>query len=106
LTHPTLPNVAHFIGAITPRSSPAHYLDAAMALIQSYRLDIQTPDVDLADQHESRIFDVIPLVVNTMGWSKGLGADLAQRIEDMLEPTDMLRRWQTNPSPVYMSYSL
>jgi polynucleotide 5'-hydroxyl-kinase GRC3/NOL9 len=88
-THPTLPNVAHFIGAITPRSSPAHYLDAAMALIQSYRLDIQTPDVDLADEHESRISDVIPLVVNTMGWSKGLGADLTQRIEDMLEPTDI-----------------
>ena len=88
-THPTLPNVAHFIGAITPRSSPAHYLDAVMALIQSYRLDIQTPDVDLADEHESRISDVIPLVVNTMGWSKGLGADLTQRIEDMLDPTDI-----------------
>ena len=60
-----------------------------MALIQSYRLDIQTPDVDLADEHDSRISDVIPLVVNTMGWSKGLGADLTQRIEDMLEPTDI-----------------
>ena len=60
-----------------------------MALIQSYRLDIQTPDLDPADDNESRIFDVIPLVVNTMGWSKGLGADLTQRIEDMLGPTDI-----------------
>jgi polynucleotide 5'-hydroxyl-kinase GRC3/NOL9 len=60
-----------------------------MALIQSYRLDIQAPDLDLTDEHESRISDVIPLVVNTMGWSKGLGADLTQRIEDMLEPTDI-----------------
>lgn len=60
-----------------------------MALIQSYRLDIQTPDVDLVDEHDLRISDVIPLVVNTMGWSKGLGADLTQRIEDMLEPTDI-----------------
>ena len=60
-----------------------------MALIQSYRLDIQTPDIDLADEHDSRISDLIPLVVNTMGWSKGLGADLTQRIEDMLEPTDI-----------------
>ena len=88
-THPTLPNIAHFIGAVTPRSSPTHYLDAAMALIQSYRLDIQMPDVDLAPKHDSRISDIIPLVVNTMGWSKGLGADLTQRIEDMLEPTDI-----------------
>ena len=88
-THPTLPNIAHFIGAPTPRSSPTHYLDAIMALLQSYRLDIQTPDVHLSDEHDSRILDVIPLVVNTMGWSKGLGADLTQRIEDMLEPTDV-----------------
>jgi len=88
-THPTLPNIAHFIGAAIPRSSPTHYLDAAMALIQSYRLDIQMPDVDLAVEHDSRISDIIPLVVNTMGWSKGLGADLTQRIEDMVEPTDI-----------------
>jgi hypothetical protein len=46
------------------------------------------PDVDLADEH-SRISDVIPLVVNTMGLSKGLGVDLNQRIEYMLEPTDI-----------------
>ena len=88
-THPTLPNIAHFIGAAMPRSSPTHYLDAVMALIQSYRHDIQMPDVDLADEHDSRISDVVPLVVNTMGWSKGLGADLTQRIEDMVEPTDI-----------------
>ena len=74
---------------MAPRSSPTHYLDAVMAVIQSYQLDIQTPDVDLADENDSRISDVIPLVVNTMGWYKGLGADLTQRIEDMLEPTDI-----------------
>jgi polynucleotide 5'-hydroxyl-kinase GRC3/NOL9 len=33
--------------------------------------------------------DVIPLVVNTMGWNKGLGADLTRQIEDMVEPTDI-----------------
>jgi len=88
-THPTLPNIAQFIGAATPRTSPTHYLDAATALIQSYRLDIQTPDVDHADEHDPRISNIIPLVVNTMGWSKGLGADLTQKIEDLLEPTDI-----------------
>jgi polynucleotide 5'-hydroxyl-kinase GRC3/NOL9 len=52
-----------------------------MALIQSYRLDIQTPNVDLADEHESRISDVIPLVVNTTGWSKGLKYDWGQVLD-------------------------
>ena len=35
----------------------------------------------------SRIRDVIPLVVNTMGWNKGLGADLTRRIQDIVQPT-------------------
>ncbi|KAJ3503551.1 hypothetical protein NLJ89_g8378 [Agrocybe chaxingu] len=70
-THPTLPNHAHFIGSTTPRSTPSHYLDAISALIQTYRLDIQNPAIDIDDDDE-RISDAIPLVVNTMGWSKGL----------------------------------
>ncbi|KDR71072.1 hypothetical protein GALMADRAFT_254240 [Galerina marginata CBS 339.88] len=87
-THPTLPNHAHFVGSNTPRSSPAHYLDAILALIQTYRLDIQSPAIE-TDDSDLRISDMIPLVVNTMGWSKGLGADLTERIESMLEPTDI-----------------
>ncbi|TFK18392.1 hypothetical protein FA15DRAFT_698041 [Coprinopsis marcescibilis] len=42
-------------------------------------------------QHRSRargkkIRDVVPLVVNTMGWSKGLGADLTARVEEWARP--------------------
>ncbi|KAH9483285.1 Polynucleotide 5'-hydroxyl-kinase GRC3 [Psilocybe cubensis] len=89
-THPTLPNRAHFIGSTTPRSSPSHYLDAVLSLIQAYRLDIQTPTLDFDDsEDETLISDVIPIVVNTMGWSKGLGFDLTQKIESLLEPTDI-----------------
>jgi polynucleotide 5'-hydroxyl-kinase GRC3/NOL9 len=59
-------------------------------LIQFYRLDVETPvDVLESDPEDSRIPDVIPLVVNTMGWNKGLGADLAVRIEEIAEPTDV-----------------
>ncbi|KAF8969892.1 hypothetical protein BDZ97DRAFT_1793241 [Flammula alnicola] len=88
-THPTLPNYAHFIGSTTPRSSPSHYLDAIHALIQKYRLDIQNPAIEMTDGQDPRIQDAIPIVVNTMGWSKGLGADLTQRIEDLIEATDV-----------------
>lgn len=34
---------------------------------------------------DERIYDAIPLVVNTMGWTKGLGADLNTRIEEFVE---------------------
>lgn len=65
-------------------------MDAVLSLIQAYRLNIQTPAIDVDDaDDDSRIPDVIPIVVNTMGWSKGLGFDLTQKIESMLEPTDI-----------------
>lgn len=86
-THPTLPNYAHFIGSTTPRSNPSHYLDAIQALIQTYRMDIQTPAIEMTDDEDPRIQDAIPLVVNTMGWSKGLGADLNQNIESLVDAT-------------------
>ena len=38
---------------------------------------------------DRRINDFIPLVINTMGWTKGLGADLNKKIEDIAQPTDV-----------------
>ncbi|KAL1759310.1 hypothetical protein FB107DRAFT_271127 [Schizophyllum commune] len=103
-THPTIPYRAHYIGETTPKSSPAHYLAAIEALVETYRLDLQTPALDEEDEDEGaaggeegmidgsdeRITDHIPLIVNTMGWTKGLGADLLRRIEDIVQPTHML----------------
>lgn len=91
-THPTLPHQAHYIGSTSPRSSPSHYLSAIQALIYTYRLDIQYATSLVDDQgtegaDDGRISDVIPLVVNTMGWTKGLGADLSYKVEELIEPT-------------------
>ncbi|KAG1731987.1 Pre-mRNA cleavage complex II protein Clp1-domain-containing protein [Suillus paluster] len=85
-THPSLPYRAHYVGATSPRCSPAHYLAAIQALFETYRLEVQTslPDDESTD---TRTTDVIPLVVNTMGWTKGLGADLNAKIEELAEPT-------------------
>ncbi|TEB28533.1 hypothetical protein FA13DRAFT_1755845 [Coprinellus micaceus] len=95
-THPTLPVAAHYIGSSTPRSSPPHYLEAIQALLQVYRLEIQTPsDGRLAQEgvlgtaSSQRIQHIIPPIVNTMGWSKGLGSDLNQMIEEWATPTDV-----------------
>ncbi|KAJ7043646.1 hypothetical protein C8F04DRAFT_943495 [Mycena alexandri] len=84
-THPSLPNFAHYIGMTTPRSSPAHYLASIQSLVETYQLDVQTP-VDYCNG-DSRISDTIPLIVNTMGWTKGLGADLTRQIEDIVQPS-------------------
>ncbi|KAI5826819.1 hypothetical protein K523DRAFT_248177 [Schizophyllum commune Tattone D] len=98
-THPTLPYRAHYIGETTPKSSPAHYLAAIEALVETYHLDLQTPALDEDDEQEGdevgdgsdeRISDHIPLIVNTMGWTKGLGADLLRRVEDIVQPTHVL----------------
>ncbi len=92
-SHPTLPNYAHFIGSTTPRSSPSHYVDAITTLSQTYRRELQIPVDVMTDStcpSSEKITDYIPLVVNTMGWVKGLGADLNKKIENIVQPTDVL----------------
>lgn len=36
---------------------------------------------------DDRVADFVPLVVNTMGWTKGLGADLSRKISELVEPS-------------------
>ncbi|KAJ6518830.1 hypothetical protein C8R45DRAFT_6650 [Mycena sanguinolenta] len=85
-THPTLSNFAHYIGVTTPRSSPSHYLASIQSLVETYQLEVQSP-ADYDDR--PKISETIPLIVNTMGWTKGLGADLTRKIEDLVQPTDI-----------------
>ncbi|KAG2363721.1 hypothetical protein BDR07DRAFT_1569219 [Suillus spraguei] len=105
-THPSLSYKTHYIGATSPRCSPAHYLAAVQALLETYKIEVQTsmPDDESID---TRVADVTPLVVNTMGWTKGLGADLNAKIEELAEPTHVFeiigpeeKGWPTAP-PAY-----
>ncbi|KIK54740.1 hypothetical protein GYMLUDRAFT_206207 [Collybiopsis luxurians FD-317 M1] len=70
-THPTIPIRAHFLGAFSPKSSPGHYIEAVRDLVGYW-----TREMGAASS--------IPLVVNTMGWTNGLGGDLTRRIEEIL----------------------
>lgn len=105
-THPSLPYRAHYIGAASPRAAPAHYLACVHDLVQAFRTEVQHPSDleeigDMAD-----IIDVsIPLVVNTMGWTKGLGADLTQKIEEMVEPTHICSVAEPTAASFPPSYS-
>lgn len=57
--------------------------------MQSYNVDIQFGDAQEPDLPDHRVSDLIPLVVNTMGWTKGLGADLMQKIVGITQPSDV-----------------
>jgi len=56
-------------------------------LVEVYRL-FATPFVDI-EEEDNRIANSIPLVVSTMGWTKGLGIDLARRLEEFVQPSDI-----------------
>lgn len=86
-THPTLPLAAHYIGGTSPQSSPSHYLAAIQSLVHHYRLEVQNLLPHSMNQDDERVSEKIPLVINTMGWTKGLGADLNRKIEESVECT-------------------
>src|SRR5260221_6274525 len=56
-------------------------------LVEVYRL-FATPFVDI-EEEDNHITNSIPLVVSTMGWTKGLGIDLARRLEEFVQPSDI-----------------
>ncbi|GJE83934.1 polynucleotide 5'-hydroxyl-kinase GRC3 [Phanerochaete sordida] len=87
-THPSIPHSAHYLGSTTPRNLPSQYVEAIGALVQTYNLDIQHGGLfEEQGDEDHRITDVVPLVVNMMGWTKGLGADLSRRVLEAVEPS-------------------
>ncbi|EKM59001.1 uncharacterized protein PHACADRAFT_113119 [Phanerochaete carnosa HHB-10118-sp] len=87
-THPSIPHRAHYLGSTTPRNLPSQYLEAIGALMQTYNVDIQYSGLlETQGDGDSRIADIIPLVVNMMGWTKGLGADLSRKVLETVEPS-------------------
>ncbi|RDX43047.1 hypothetical protein OH76DRAFT_1361674 [Lentinus brumalis] len=84
-SHPSVPHASHYIGATSPKNSPSHYLESLQALIQLYHAELQDAALD-EQPNDSRITSIVPLVVNTMGWTKGLGADLERKVEEIIEP--------------------
>ncbi|TBU27745.1 hypothetical protein BD311DRAFT_664935 [Dichomitus squalens] len=86
-SHPSIPYAAHYIGATSPRATPSHYLESIHALVQLFNLEIQNAAAEELGSDDGRFNSSIPLVVNTMGWTKGLGADLARKVQEIVEPS-------------------
>ena len=96
---------SHFLGSTSPASDPTDYLTACEALLATYRLEVEFAGGDDSasavgpgrrqrgraagpDQNgPSKCRERVPLVVNTSGWIKGLGADILSRLKDLARPT-------------------
>ncbi|KAG8747454.1 Polynucleotide 5'-hydroxyl-kinase grc3 [Ceratobasidium sp. 414] len=96
-THLSIPRCAHFIGGTSPKTSPSHYLAALNDLSQQYRLELKYSTAfnsdaahEIEDGDQNRISTTIPLVINTQGWVKGMGADLLRSIEHIFEPSHIV----------------
>ncbi len=74
--------------------------------MQTYNLDVQHAFVENDDILDPRIADVIPLVVNSMGWTKGLGADLSKRIEETVEPSTVFELAALAPEDTWSTYQM
>jgi polynucleotide 5'-hydroxyl-kinase GRC3/NOL9 len=85
-THPIIPARSHFIGSLNPRLQSEHYIECIASLLEHYRYEMQYP-FDLSNKSSEKISEVVPLVINTQGWVKGLGADLLGQIETLVQAT-------------------
>ncbi|GAA5853538.1 hypothetical protein JCM9279_001306 [Rhodotorula babjevae] len=87
-THVALPLASRFLGSTSPASDPSAYLEAAQALLETYALEVEYPlDGDAAPSEGRKIVERVPLVINTQGWVKGLGADLLDKLKALARPT-------------------
>lgn len=94
---PRVPVRAHFIGDVSPRDDPESYVAAVHDLIEYFRTNIQPGQPDASSKQQR-----VPLIINTQGWIKGLGADLASRLEPVLRSThilDVIPRGSPDPVP-------
>ncbi|KAK4046361.1 Polynucleotide 5'-hydroxyl-kinase grc3 [Microbotryomycetes sp. JL201] len=86
-TNVSQPRAIRFCGSTSPANDPAMYSAAVSSLVQTYRDGLQVSE-DSAN---------MPLVVNTHGWNKGLGADLVRKLGLDLKPSHVVS-FQPRPS--------
>ncbi|BEJ14106.1 hypothetical protein CspHIS471_0312800 [Cutaneotrichosporon sp. HIS471] len=85
-THPCEPVRATYLGELSPQPCPDAYMAAVHSSIQHYQFEVQYPSASLQGASTRRT-DAVPLVVNTQGWTRGLGEELMRAIEVAAEPT-------------------
>ncbi|KAJ2807769.1 Polynucleotide 5'-hydroxyl-kinase grc3 [Coemansia helicoidea] len=84
-TGQTAPYHAVYMGVTTPKNDPDRYADAVQRLAAAYR------DHAAAARMAHEDAPVVPLVVNTQGWLKGLGLDLHYSLCEAVRPTNYIQ---------------
>ncbi|KAI9144476.1 hypothetical protein BKA69DRAFT_1122321 [Paraphysoderma sedebokerense] len=78
-THQHQPYRTAFIGSTSPKNDPDYYISCISSLLKAYQGLIPT-----TWESEGTL---IPLVINTQGWIKGMGEDLLVNILQLSRPT-------------------
>ncbi|KZS90966.1 hypothetical protein SISNIDRAFT_414745 [Sistotremastrum niveocremeum HHB9708] len=86
---------AHFVGGVSPRSGPGVWKEGVEDLFNTWRLEHAFAPVDF-DGGEGKIREVVPLVINTHGWTKGYGAILSSFLQSLVEPTHIFEFRDSN----------
>jgi polynucleotide 5'-hydroxyl-kinase GRC3/NOL9 len=63
-----------YLGVTSPKGNPDEYLKALIDLLTIYRRELSH----------------LPLLVNTCGWTKGIGYDILSHFLEILNPTDLV----------------
>ncbi|KAJ2102914.1 Polynucleotide 5'-hydroxyl-kinase grc3 [Coemansia sp. S100] len=100
---------AVYMGVTTPKNDPDRYVSAIKRLTAVYRDHITTTRMQHAGSdgdkpaYASSAADlnrqVIPLVVNTQGWLKGLGLDLHYSLCESVKPTNYVQLYDSGSVP-------
>ncbi|KAK4685213.1 polynucleotide 5'-hydroxyl-kinase GRC3/NOL9, partial [Tremellales sp. Uapishka_1] len=98
-THSRVPLRAHYLGSYTAQTCPDEYIDAIRHLVSHYRYEIQYSSTP-SSAEDGRIQEIVPLIVNTPGWVKGLGEDLLRAIEGIAEPTHIFAFAEPEPTTI------
>ncbi|PWN49038.1 hypothetical protein IE53DRAFT_318327, partial [Violaceomyces palustris] len=88
--HPRLSVRSHWLGETSPKDDPSLYLLAVEDLMRFYRQEICQDGGDEDGGKRGNRVAKVPLVVNTQGWVKGLGAELSKRVEKLVLPSHIL----------------
>jgi polynucleotide 5'-kinase involved in rRNA processing len=85
-THHQTPFHSIFYGATSPQQEPDSYLQGLTELLQIYKTNLSN----------------LPMVVNTCGWTKGVGYDLLQHFISLLNPTDIIQLESPETRTLYL----
>ncbi|KAI8902350.1 Pre-mRNA cleavage complex II protein Clp1-domain-containing protein [Globomyces pollinis-pini] len=88
-THFKIPYHGIYIGTVTPKADPDSYITALFQLVDMYRNNLSH----------------MPLIVNTSGWTKGVGFDLLIHFLTYVNPTAILSMQHFDGYPIDLSSS-